>query len=72
MDADVRMPELLRMRAPAGLQAAVAVAARRRHMSVSEWARRRILAGLEAEGIRLLPAGIIEITEEHTHAHARG
>ena len=65
MDAEVRqLPEVLRMRAPAGLPAAAAVAARRRHMSVSEWARRHLLAALEADGIHLKPAGVIEIAEE--------
>src|SRR5262245_33482541 len=42
-------PETLRLRAPRGLPAAVAVAARHRHMTPSEWARQSILRCLEAD-----------------------
>jgi hypothetical protein len=55
-------PETLRMRAPRGLPAAVAVAARRKHMSPSEWARQSILRSLEADGVRLLDGGQVDMS----------
>jgi hypothetical protein len=43
------------------MPAAVAAAARRKHMSPSEWARQCILRSLEADGVRLLDGGEVNI-----------
>ena len=50
---EVNFPDRLRLRAPAGLSEAIRQAARQNHTSSSEWARRALLRGLEAEGVRL-------------------
>jgi hypothetical protein len=50
---EINFPEKLRLRAPAGLSEALRRAARLNHTSSSEWARRALLRGLEAEGVRL-------------------
>ena len=51
---EVNFPDKMRLRVPAGLPEAVRRAARLNHTSSSEWARRALLRGLEAEGV-LLP-----------------
>jgi hypothetical protein len=50
---EVNFPDKLRLRAPAGLSKAIRQAARKHHTSSSEWARRTLLRGLEAEGLSL-------------------
>jgi hypothetical protein len=59
----VRFPEALRLRAPAGMNAAVEAAARRRHTSGPEWIRQAILRSLEVEGLRLGDGGEIKRIE---------
>jgi hypothetical protein len=49
----VRYPARVRLRAPAGLPAAIEVAARRRNTSPSNWMRTALLHGLEDQGVRL-------------------
>jgi hypothetical protein len=59
----ISYPDKMRLRVPQGLPEAVRVAARRNHTSPSEWARRALLRGLEAEGVRLVnPAAGGEVT----------
>lgn len=60
---NVRLPQSLTLRVPAGLPQAVQAAARRRHMSPPEWARQVLLQGLMAEGLRLGDAGQLERIE---------
>ena len=50
---EINFPDKLRLRAPAGLSEAIRQAARQNHTSSSEWARRALLRGLEAEGVLL-------------------
>jgi hypothetical protein len=57
---NVRLPEALKLRVPAGLPTAIQAAARRRHMSPPEWARQVLLQGLRAEGLRLGDDGELE------------
>ena len=52
--------EELRLRTPAGLQAALTLAATRRHMSRGEFVRQALLRSLELEGLLLLPDGKVE------------
>ena len=49
----VHYPDKLRLRVPRGLPDALRLAARQRHTTLSEWARRALLHALEAEGVRL-------------------
>jgi hypothetical protein len=51
--SDARFPSIVRFRAPAGLMAALDLAARRRHQSVSELVRQTVLRELERDGVRL-------------------
>jgi hypothetical protein len=44
-------PDVLKLRTPRGLLAAVATAAQRRHTTSAEWSRQALLAQLQAEGI---------------------
>jgi hypothetical protein len=55
-----RFPEIVRCRAPRGLQAAIAAAAARRHQSPGELVRQALLARIEEEGMRLTVDGRIE------------
>jgi hypothetical protein len=59
----VRFPEALRLRAPAGMNAAVEAAARRHHTSGPEWIRQALLRSLHAEGLVLREEGEIERIE---------
>jgi hypothetical protein len=54
MKAD-HFPERLAFRAPAGLNEALEVAARRKFTTPSEWTRQTLLARLKAEGVPLPP-----------------
>jgi hypothetical protein len=53
---EINFPDKLRLRAPAGLSEAIRQAARQSHTSSSEWARRALLRGLEAEGVAIASA----------------
>ena len=56
MDSDTgqqNFPEVLRIRAPRGLQAALTLAAKQRFTTASEWSRQALIAALEDAGIRL-------------------
>jgi hypothetical protein len=64
----VRFPEALRLRAPAGMNAAVEAAARRHHTSGPEWIRQALLRSLQAEGLRLSDGGEIERVEPQAKA----
>lgn len=46
-------PEVVRLRTPRGLRAALEIAARRRHTTPAEWARQALIRSLEADGIQL-------------------
>jgi hypothetical protein len=59
-NASIRFPDRLRLRVPKGLPAALELAATREHTSPAEWARRALLVSLEAKGIRLHDAGLVE------------
>jgi hypothetical protein len=50
-------PQLLRIKVPEGLPAAVEVAAKQRHQSAPEWVRQAILKSLELDGVRLRADG---------------
>jgi hypothetical protein len=58
-----RFPKRLIVRAPVGLHAAIAAAARLNLTSSAEWTRRAILHALRAEGVRLTPDGVVETTD---------
>ncbi|HEY1243785.1 MAG TPA: hypothetical protein VGF29_03045 [Hyphomicrobiaceae bacterium] len=55
-----RLPETLRVKAPAGLHAALMVVAAARHQTAAELVRQVLLRHLEAEGVRLDADGAIE------------
>jgi hypothetical protein len=48
-----RFPELIRVRSPRGMQAALQAAAARRHTSPAEVVRQAVLQALRADGIDL-------------------
>jgi hypothetical protein len=52
-DGTSRYPDAIRIRLPDGMRAAVAQAARRRHLSSSDYIRQLVLDRLLAEGVRL-------------------
>jgi plasmid stability protein len=54
-----RLPETLRVKAPAGLHAALQVVAAAHHQTAAEMVRQVLLRHLEAEGVRLAPDGTI-------------
>ena len=58
-----KFPSRLIVRAPMGLNAAIAAAARLNLTSSAEWTRRAILHALKADGVRLAPDGQIEETQ---------
>jgi predicted HicB family RNase H-like nuclease len=47
-----RFPARMEVRVPAALRHAVELAAERQNTKAAEWARRALMAALEAEGIR--------------------
>lgn len=49
----ISYPDKIRLRVPAGLSAALRLAASQRHTTPSEWARQTLLQGLEAAGVQL-------------------
>jgi hypothetical protein len=49
----VRFPESLKLRVPPGFMAALALAAERRHTSMSEFVRQTMLDALGRQGVRL-------------------
>jgi hypothetical protein len=51
MDATVRFPSVVRFRAPAGLHAAIALAARRRMTTTSELIRQLLIRELQRDGV---------------------
>jgi len=55
-----RFPTRLVVRAPVGLHAAIAAAARLNLTSSAEWTRRAILHALRVDGVRLAPDGHVE------------
>ncbi len=65
---EARFPTRLVVRAPVGLHAAIAAAARLNLQSSAEWTRRAILHALRAEGVRLTPDGNIETTDTGARA----
>jgi hypothetical protein len=54
-------PETLKLRAPAGLLAALKLAATRRHSSYAEFVRQTLLSRLEQEGVLLRDGKVEEI-----------
>lgn len=48
-----RFPARMEVRVPTALRDAVEIAAERQNTKSAEWARRALMAALEAEGIRL-------------------
>ena len=48
---------------PAGMSDAVRTAARAQHQGSTEWCRQVLLAGLERQGVHLLPDGRVEQRE---------
>jgi hypothetical protein len=65
--SSVRYPHRMRFRAPPGLPGAIAIAARRRNTSPSEWARATLLRGLAADGVALCE-GRIEVRDQDAPA----
>jgi hypothetical protein len=63
MAIDTRFPNWMRLRVPAGMNAAVKAAARQQHQGSTEWCRQVILAGLERQGLHLTPDGQVEQRE---------
>jgi hypothetical protein len=62
-----RYPQIVRARVPAGLPAAIEIAARVQLTSPAEYLRRALLAALEADGVRLDADGRIDLPTP-THA----
>lgn len=55
-------PEDFRVKAPRGFNDAVKVAAKRQHMTRSEYARRALLRSIQADGVKLR-RGLVEVSE---------
>ena len=49
----IHFPDRLRLRGPRGLRAAIERAAAASNTTPSEWSRRALLQGLQADGLRL-------------------
>jgi hypothetical protein len=60
---EARFPAMVKFRAPAGLFAALEIAARQRHTNVSEMIRQLLLRELERDGMRVGTDGRVD------HAH---
>jgi len=60
-DTAIHYPEGLRLRAPRGLKAAIDMAAAANNTTPSEWSRRALLQGLQADGLRLRDGQIATI-----------
>ena len=60
-----RFPDLVRFRAPSGLFAALALAANRRHQTVSEMVRQLVLRELQRDGLRLGTNGTTQVNQEN-------
>ena len=67
-----RFPTRLVVRAPVGLHAAIAAAARLNLTSSAEWTRRAILHALKTEGVRLDPDGHVETSDAGIDPTKRG
>jgi hypothetical protein len=51
--ASVHFPDRLRLRGPRGLRDAIEMAAAAQNTTPSEWSRRALLQGLQADGLHL-------------------
>jgi hypothetical protein len=60
----VHFPDRLRLRGPRGLRAAIEMAAAAHNTTASEWSRRALLQGLQAEGLRLRDGQIATIESD--------
>jgi hypothetical protein len=58
--APQRFAKMLKVRVPAGMPAAVAQVARRRHQTASEYIRQLVLDRLSEEGVSLVADGRVE------------
>jgi hypothetical protein len=56
-----RFPDAIRIRLPDGMRAAVALVARRRHLSSSDYIRQLVLDRLSAEGVSLAGGRVDEV-----------
>jgi hypothetical protein len=69
LDTDKRrFPQRLVVKVPAGLPAAIEIAARRGLTTPAEWARRALLNALEVAGVSLDAGGRIATQTPDTHA----
>ena len=60
----VHFPDRLRLRGPRGLRAAIEMAAAASNTTPSEWSRRALLQGLQADGLRLRDGQIAVLRSE--------
>jgi len=61
----IHYPEGLRLRAPRGLKAAIEMAAAANNTTPSEWSRRVLLQGLQADGLHLCDGQIAVTRSEN-------
>jgi hypothetical protein len=66
MQSLARFPDRLRLRGPRRLRAAIEMAAAANNTTASEWSRRALLQGLQADGLRLRD-GQITLVESDNH-----
>ena len=66
----VHFPDRLRLRGPRGLCAAIEVAAAANNTTPSEWSRRALLQGLQADGLQLRD-GHVAVTQSHCDGQDR-
>jgi hypothetical protein len=66
----VHFPDRLRLRGPRGLRVAIEMAAAAHNTTPSEWSRRALLQGLEADGLHLRNGQIGKVRSEDDKRNA--
>jgi hypothetical protein len=60
----VHFPDRLRLRGPRGLRTAISMAAAAQNTTPSEWSRRALLQGLQADGLHLCDGQIAVVRSQ--------
>ena len=65
----VHFPDRLRLRGPRGLRTAIEMAAAAHNTTPSEWSRRVLLQGLQADGLHLRDGQIAVLRNDRSQNH---
>jgi hypothetical protein len=65
----VHFPDRLRLRGPRGLRTAIEMAAAAQNTTPSEWSRRALLQGLQADGLHLRDGQIAVVRSHRPQNH---